>query len=296
VTVLVTGGSGFVGSGIVHALRAEDRAVRCLVRDPRKASRLASWGCELVQGDVTDAASLRRAVEGCDRVIHLVAIRSGKRRDFERIMEQGTRDLVAAARDAGVGRFVLMSALGTTAETKDLVPYYHAKWDMEQTVKTSGLEHVIFRPSFVFAEEGGALAEFKRVVKLAPVTPVVGSGEQRIQPIWRDDVAAYFARSLDLPEAANRTFELGGPDVVSWDELWRRLRSALGIRRRPLVHVPVTAMRMQATLFEALPNPPLTRDLLKMLLAGDNVVSDTAAVDTFKLPLVPLDEQLRRAS
>ena len=295
-TVLVTGGSGFVGGGIVHALRAEDRAVRCLVRDPRKASRLASWGCELVEGDVTDAASLRRAVEGCDRVIHLVAIRSGPRRDFERIMEQGTRDLVAAARDAGVGRFVLMSALGTTEETKDLVPYYHAKWEMEQTVKGSGLEHVIFRPSFVFAEDGGALAEFKRVAKLAPVTPVVGSGEQRIQPIWRDDVAAYFARSLDLPEAANRTFELGGPDVVSWDELWRRLRRALGIRRRPLVHVPVAAMRVQATLFEALPNPPLTRDLLKMLLAGDNVVSDTAAVDTFRLPLVPLDEQLRRAS
>jgi uncharacterized protein YbjT (DUF2867 family) len=296
VTVLVTGGTGFVGSGIVHALRAEDRPVRCLVRDARKASRLASWGCELAEGDVADAASLRRAVEGCDRVIHLVAIRSGKRRDFERIMEQGTRDLVAAAREAGVGRFVLMSALGVTEETKDLVPYYHAKWDMEQTVKASGLEHVIFRPSFVFAEEGGALAEFKRVVKLAPVTPVVGSGEQRIQPIWRDDVAAYFAQGLDLPEAANRTFELGGPDVVSWDEFWRGLRSALAVRRRPVVHVPVAAMRVQATLFEALPNPPLTRDLLKMLLAGDNVVSDTAAVDTFKLPLVPLDEQLRRAA
>ena len=295
-TVLVTGGTGFVGTGIVHALRAEDLAVRCLVRDPRKGAQLATWGCELVEGDVTDQASLRRAVEGCDRVIHLVAIRSGRRRDFERLMEQGTRDLVSAARDAGVGRFLLMSALGTTEQTKDLVPYYHAKWDMEQTVKSSGLEHVIFRPSFVFAEEGGALAEFKRVVRLAPVTPVVGSGEQRIQPIWRDDVAAYFARSLDLPEAANRTFELGGPDVVSWEEFWRRLRRALGVRRRPLLHVPVAAMRVQATLFEVLPNPPLTRDLLKMLLAGDNVVSDTAAVETFRLPLVPLDEQLRRAT
>jgi uncharacterized protein YbjT (DUF2867 family) len=296
VTVLVTGGTGFVGSGIVHALRAENRPVRCLVRDPRKASRLESWGCELVQGDVTDAASLRPAVEGCDRVIHLVAIRSGRRRDFERIMEQGTRDLVAASREAGVGRFVLMSALGTTQETRDLVPYYHAKWDMEQTVKGSGLEHVIFRPSFVFAEEGGALGEFKRVARLAPVTPVVGSGRQRIQPIWRDDVAAHFARSLDLPEAANRTFEVGGPDIVTWDELWRRLRRALGIRRRPLVHVPVPVLRVQATLFEVLPKPPLTRDLLKMLVAGDNVVSDTAAVDAFKLPLVPLDEQLRRAT
>ena len=295
-TVLVTGGTGFVGTGIVHALRAEDRAVRCLVRDARKASRLASWGCDPVEGDVTDAASLRRAVEGCDRVVHLVAIRSGRRRDFDRIMEQGTRDLVAAAKDAGVGRFVLMSALGTTEETKDLVPYYHAKWEMEQIVKASGLEHVIFRPSFIFAEQGGALEEFKRVVKLAPATPVIGSGEQRIQPIWRDDVATYFSQALDRPEAANRTFELGGPDVVSWNELWERLRQALHVRRRPLVHVPVSVMRVQATLLEVLPNPPLTRDLLKVLLAGDNVVSDTAAVATFRLPLVRLDEQLRRAA
>ena len=294
-TVLVTGGTGFVGTGIVHALRAADRPVRALVRDLRKGSTLASWGCELVEGDVTDAESLRRAVEGCDRVIHLVAIRSGRRSDFERLMEQGTRDLVAAAREAGVGRFVLMSALGVSEDTKDLVPYYHAKWDMEQTVKASGLEHTIFRPSFVFAEEGGALGEFKRVVKLSPVTPVVGSGEQRIQPIWRADVAAHFAKSLDLPEAANRTFELGGPDVVTWDEFWRRLRGALRVRR-PLVHVPVAAMHVQARLLEALPNPPLTRDLLKMLLAGDNVASDTAAVETFRLPLVPLDEQLRRAT
>ena len=71
------------------------------------------------------------------------------------MMEQGTRDLVAAAKDAGVRRFVLMSALGTNEETKDLVPYYHAKWEMEQTVKGSGLEHVIFRPSFVFGRDGG---------------------------------------------------------------------------------------------------------------------------------------------
>ena len=109
------------------------------------------------------------------------------------MMEQGTRDLLEAAREAGVRRFVLMSALGTTEETKDLVPYYGAKWQMEQDVKASGLEHVIFRPSFVFGRDGGALGQFKKIAKLAPVTPIVGPGTQRIQPIWVDDVAAYFA-------------------------------------------------------------------------------------------------------
>ena len=124
-----------------------------------------------------------------------------------------------------------MSALGTDEQTKDLVPYYHAKWEMEQTVKASGLEHVIFRPSFVFGRGGGALHQFSRIAKVAPVTPIIGPGTQRIQPIWVDDVAAYFVAGVERPEAANRTFELGGPDVVTWNEFWSRLKQALGARR-----------------------------------------------------------------
>ncbi|MBA2331719.1 MAG: NAD(P)H-binding protein, partial [Actinobacteria bacterium] len=243
--ILITGATGFVGPHIVHALRAQDRPVRALVREGANSARLSAWGCETVSGEMGDAASLRRAVEGCDTVIHLVAIINGKPRDFERVMSQGTRDLVAAATDVGVRRLVLMSALGTDEATKDLVPYYRAKWEMEQTVKASGVEYVIFRPSFVFGPEGGALAQFRKIAKLAPVTPIVGPGTQRIQPIWVEDVAAYFAASLDKAEAANRTFELGGPDIVTWNEFWSRLKTSLGTRR-PSVHVPVALMRMQA--------------------------------------------------
>jgi uncharacterized protein YbjT (DUF2867 family) len=296
--ILVTGATGFVGPKIVHALREREHPIRCLVRKPssRPAQSLAAWGCELVAGDMTDAASLRRAAEGCDAVVHLVAIRQGSKEQFERIMEQGTRDLVAGAHEAGVKRFVLMSALGTSEETKDLVPYYHAKWEQEQTVAAAGLEHVIFRPSFIFGRDGGILPTFRRLAKLAPVTPVIGSGEQRIQPIWIDDVAAYFAAGVDKPEAAGRIFELGGPDVVSWNEFWQRLKRALRIRRRSF-HVPVGLMRANALVTERLPgNIPLTRDLLTMLEHGDNVVSNDEAVRTFGLSLAPLDEQLRRAA
>ena len=256
---------------------------------------LAAWGCELVQGEMTDAASLRRAVEDCEVVVHLVAIRQGREEQFRRVMDQGTRDLVTAAEEAGVRRFVLMSALGTSEETKGLVPYYHAKWESEQAVAGSGLEHVIFRPSFIFGRDGGILSTFKRLARLAPVTPVIGSGRQRLQPIWVDDVAAYFAEGVDKPEAAGPIFELGGPDAVTWDELWARLKRALGVRR-PTMHVPVRLMRANALITERLPGDiPLTRDLLTMLEHGDNVVSNDNAVQTFGLPLVPLDEQLRRA-
>ena len=291
--ILVTGATGFVGPRIVRNLVEDGHTVRVLEHTAGSSAHLPSQ--EAVPGSMTDAESLRRAVEGQDAVVHLVAILTGKPEEFERVMEQGTRDLIAAARDAGVGRFVLMSALGTDEETKDLVPYYGAKWQMEQDVKASGLEHVIFRPSFVFGSEGGALGQFKKIAKLAPVTPIPGPGTQRIQPIWVDDVAAYFAAAVEKPEAANRTFEIGGPDAVTWNEFWSRLKRAQG-SRRPSLHVPFGLMRVQATVLEKLPKPPVTRDQLKMLAAGDNVVSNSDAVDTFGLPLVPLDEQLRRAT
>jgi NADH dehydrogenase len=294
--ILITGGSGFVGGHVVHELRGRDLPVRCLVRDLRGGTRLAAWGCELAEGDVTDPLSLRASVAGVDTVVHLVAIRQGRREQFQRIMVEGTRDLLAAAKDAGVRRFVYMSALGTSEATKDLVPYYGAKWENEQQVAASGIPYVIFRPSFVFGTDGGILPTFVKLARLTPVTPIIGSGRKRIQPIWADDLAKYFAEAVERDDVVGRVFELGGPDVVSWNEFWERLKRVRGIRR-PSLHVPVGLMKINALLTERLPGDiPLTRDLLKMLEHGDNVVSDQAAVSKFQLPLLPVDDQLRRAA
>jgi uncharacterized protein YbjT (DUF2867 family) len=295
--VLVTGATGFVGPAVANAIVDAGHDVRVLERRPGSWQDSGIRCQEAVQGDVTDLNSLRSATEGIDVVVHLVAIRQGRPEEFQRVMIGGTRNLIAAAKERGVGRFVLMSALGTTAQTKDLIPYYNAKWTQEQDVQRSGIEHVIFRPTFIFGRDGGILPTFRKLARLAPVTGIIGSGEQRIQPIWIDDAGAYFARSIDEPEAANRTFELGGPDVVSWNEFWQRLRATLGIRRRPTMHLPTGLMRIPAAVTERLPgNIPLTRDLLTMLETGDNVVTNDDAVRTFQLPLVPLDEQLRRAA
>jgi uncharacterized protein YbjT (DUF2867 family) len=295
--VFVTGATGFVGPAVANAIVDAGHEVRVLERKPGSWRESGIRCQEAVQGDVTDPEGLRRGVEGVNVVVHLVAIRQGSPEQFERVMIGGTRNLIEAAKQAGVRRFVLMSALGTTEETKDLVPYFNAKWTQEQDVKASGLDYVIFRPSFVFGRDGGILPTFRKLARLAPVTGIIGSGEQRIQPIWIDDVGAYFAAAIDKPDAANQTFEVGGPDVVTWNEFWRRLRATLGIRRRPTMHLPTRLMRIPATVTERLPgNIPLTRDLLTMLEAGDNVVSNDDAVRTFELPLVPLDEQLRRAA
>jgi uncharacterized protein YbjT (DUF2867 family) len=295
--VFVTGATGFVGPVVANAIADAGHELRVLERKPGAWSEAGIRCQSAVQGDVTDSETMGRAVRDIDVVVHLVAIRQGKPEQFERVMVGGTRNLLAAAKEAGVRRFVLMSALGFTDETKDLVPYYNAKWTEEEDTGASGLEHVIFRPSFIFGRDGGILPTFKKLAKLAPVTGIIGSGEQKIQPIWIDDVGAYFAAAIDRPEAANRTFEVGGPDIVSWNEFWQRLRAQLGIRRRPTMHLPTGLMKIPAVVTERLPgNIPLTRDLLKMLEGGDNVVSNDEAVRTFGLRLVPLDEQLRRAA
>jgi uncharacterized protein YbjT (DUF2867 family) len=294
--VLVTGGTGFVGTAILHELRARGVDVRALVRTEQKAERIKAWDVEPAFGDVTDASSVLAAARGRTHVIHLVAIIRGSESAFERVMVGGTRNVISAARTVGAQRLVHMSALGVGAHTRTLTPYYAAKWQMEQDVGDSGVEHVIFRPSFVFGRDGGVLPTFIRQVRLSPVVTVIGSGERRCQPVWIDDVAAHFATALGLPAAANLTFELGGPDVVAWNELYSRIAKTLR-KRRALVHVPASVARTGARLTEWIPGSPLSADQVAMLEdAGDNVVSGSEAVDTFALPLVPLDEQLRRAA
>jgi NADH dehydrogenase len=224
-----------------------------------------------------------------------VAIIRGRPDDFERVMADGTRNVVAAAQEAGARRFVLASALGLDEHSKDAVPYFGAKWEMERVVRESGLEHVVFRPSFVFGRDGGVLPTFIRLARLAPVTPIIGSGKRRLQPIWVENLAEYYALAADEQATTKGTFELGGPEAVTWNEFWERLKRVLGVRR-PSIHVPVGLMRTQATVTERLPGAPVSRDQLTMLELGDNVVTDPSATETFNVPLVGLDEQLRRAT
>jgi uncharacterized protein YbjT (DUF2867 family) len=293
--VLVTGGTGFVGPSIVHAIRAEGHDVRALVRRPdsKSSRRLATWGCGLVEGDTTDAASLKRAVEGCDAVVHLVAIIDRSRERTERVMTQGTRDLVDAAVRAGVGRFVLMSAGGTGEASKDLTPYFRAKWDQEQIVAASALGHVIFRPSLVFGRDGGPLPLLVRQVRWSPLVAVIGT--KRVQPIWINDVAACFTKSLSTPEATNRTFDLVGPDIVTWQELNDRITRVLG-KRRATFQMPMGIARMGAAVAERLPlSVPISRDALTMLEFEDNVGDMGPATETFGVRPIALTEQIRRA-
>jgi len=293
--ILVTGAGGFIGRHLVKSLRSLERPTRCLVRSEARGRKLEAQGCALARGDMADPASLRAACEGVDTVIHLVAIIRGSERDFERVMTTGTQNLIEAANAASVGRFILVSALGLSKETSDLTPYYRAKWTEERTLKASGLEHVILRPSFVFGRCGGVLPTFIRLVRYSPVTPVLGPGTQRIQPIDVHDVASHLVAAIGLAEARDRTFDLAGPDQVTWDDLYGLIAKTIG-KRRARVHIPFALARTQAALFERLPGFPFTRDQLKMLAAGDNVGDIEPTRQVFDLPLRSLEEQIRRAT
>ena len=210
-------------------------------------------------------------------------------------MTQGTASLLAACRDAGVERFVQLSALGTSEQTKDTVPYYRAKWAVEEAVRGSGLSHAILRPSFVFAGDGGALPELARIARLAPVTPVIGSGTQRLQPIWADDLAR--AVALAVRRRDDLLVELGGPDIVDWNELWSRLKAALGTRR-PALHLPVWLMRPPATPARAPSRTLLSHGTSCACCSSATTSSRTegpGSRHSASRDLLPLDEQLRRS-
>jgi uncharacterized protein YbjT (DUF2867 family) len=272
---LITGGTGFVGTEIRSGL--EDRELRLLVRDPSSVRETGT--AELAQGDVLDPASLVPAMEGVDAVIHLVAIieESGDQ-TFDRVIRQGTENVVSAAGNAGVRRFVHMSALG--AQPNPALPYLNAKWNSEEAVRRSSLDWTIFRPSVIFGPRDGFVNVLANLIRRAPIVPVVGSGESKFQPVAVGEVAEAFRAVLDDPSAIGQIYELGGGEIYSYEELLDAIATQLG-KRKPKVHLPVGLMRGVVTLSSPLPRsmrPPVTKEQLKML-AIDNCTNHSATAD-----------------
>ena len=252
--VLVTGATGFVGGTLVDRLRADGH-------EPVPFSRRSG-------GDVRDPPALRRAMDGVDAVINLVAILNGSDAEFEAINAQGPRNVVQAAEAAGISRLLHMSALGVTAEHAPLTRYWGSKWRGRQAVVESDREWTVFEPSFIFRAGGGAFAEFERLIRL-PLVPVVGDGRYRHQPVWAGDVAAAFSAALARPETIGHVYQMGGPQTFAFDDLLDELARVTGRRPHRKVHVPAGLMKAQAAILQHFP-PPLrvTRDQIVMLLAG----------------------------
>ena len=277
--ILVTGATGVVGQHLLARLKERGQPLRPLVRDAAAAARLRAPNVEPAIGDVTDPASLRRAMEGVETVIHLVAIIVEKGdRTFQRINAQGTRNIVAAATEAGVTRFLHMSANG--ARDNPRYPYLQAKWQGQQAVIESGLPYGILRPSLIFGAGDQFFNTLATLVRLNPIVPIVGDGKSMFQPIWVEDVCTCFERMLDDDAYLGQGYDVGGPEQLSYEEMVDVIMRVLG-RRRPKMHVPVALMKPAAALMQAvLPTPPVTPGQLT-LLEIDNVTAPNPLPELF---------------
>lgn len=289
--VLVAGASGYLGRRLVPRLLAGGRTVRALVRGgAARAARMPHLeGCEIAAGDVTDAASCRRAAEGVDTVIHLVGIiKETGGATFESIHVDGTVALVQAARHAGAGRFLYVSAIGARPDAPSA--YWRTKAEAERIVRTSGLTWLVVRPSLVLARDGEFYAVLKQLTAV-PLVPILGPGTSRLQCVHADDLAELQSRALDRPAAWNRVVDAVGPEAMPFTTLVRRVARGL---RRPvvLVHVPLALARPLVELADRLVSfAPITPGQLAML--GEDSTGDAAELERlFGLRVRPVDDVL----
>jgi uncharacterized protein YbjT (DUF2867 family) len=277
--ILVTGGTGFVGSHVLRRLaQTEPRgSLRALVRNHAKAS--LPEGVVVVEGDVTKPESLPAAVSGVDVIIHAAAI-TGDRKEpyrgaYDRINRVGTENLMAAAKNAGVKRLVVMSGLGCRPAPAGT--YMATRWGMEEAVRASGIPFVILQPSVLFGAGAPFVSALAGLARVFPVLPLVGGGRTRFQPLWIDDLVTCVVASQSSGEPAGRALSLGGSEWVTFKEVLQTICRAMSIHRL-LVPLPMPIARIQASLMTAvLPKPPLTPAALELF--GFDNATDIDAVD-----------------
>ncbi len=293
--VLVAGGSGFIGSAVVRELARRGRPVAVLSRSAEHVrAALPAVAVEARPGDVRDPASLDGPLAGVDTLVNAVQFpgspieQPGKGLTFEQVDYRGTVNLVDAAKRQGVRTFVYMSGAGAAPDAPK--HWFRFKWQAEEAIRGSGLAHTIFRPSWVYGPRDVSLNRFLNLSRLLPFVPIFGSGKQQMQPVFVDDVARAVADSLDSPAAQNQLFEIGGPEVMSMDDVVGTALQVLG-RRRFLLHTPAAVAKLAAAPLRLLPSPPLTPDAVDFI-TSDALADNTALLEALHPRLTPLRQGL----
>jgi uncharacterized protein YbjT (DUF2867 family) len=292
--ILVAGGSGFIGGAVVRRLVREGADVAVLTAHPRKSrTRIERLGARAIEGDVRDEASLDRAVEGADVVVQSLSFpnypmeKPRKGSTFWEFDARATERLVATASSASAKKFVFASGVGAAPDAPK--HWYRAKWAGEEAIRAAGISHAIIRPSWAYGPEDRALNRFVEFHRWLPFVPVVGDGRQRLQPVFVDDVAEVFALAV-RPDGPVGTFELGGPEVMTMNDVLGAMMEARG-KRKPLVHFPPFLPKLAGFFLQVLPRPPLTPDAVDFLTA-DAVADVDPLVRAFGIELTPLREGL----
>jgi NADH dehydrogenase len=272
-TILVTGATGYIGRHLVLRLVERGDRPRCLVRPGARIDMLPQGNVEILQGDITNPASLPGAVQGVDAVVHLASVVANVKEsatvNYARINDRGTADLVQAASAAGVRQFIYLSGVNTVPGAPG--SYIRTRWNAEQHVKNSGIPYSILEPSILFGDHAAFFTALADLLRVAPIVPVPGNGTLRFQPVWVEDVATCLLLLLE-EGGKNETIAIGGPDFYSYDALLDLIATTTR-KRRLKVHVPLPLMKLGAASMQAvLPRPPVTTAALDLFL-DDNVAT-----------------------
>lgn len=290
--ILVVGGTGFVGRNLIKRLRKDNLPVRAVVRTPAEAPALKDLGVEVVSGDIADPKSLEAATAGIERIVHLVGIiQEAAGVTFQGVHVDGTRNLLNAAKKAGIRHIFYQSALGTRPNAKSR--YHRTKWQAEELVRASGIPFSILRPSLIYGPGDLFTIRLSKMIKLFPVLPIIGYGRSKIQPIFIDDEIECIRKIVTSDSYLNGIYEIGGPEQLTYEEVTREIAEVMGVRR-PMVHLPLFFMKPVARVMEAvLPKPPVTTDQL-IVLQEDNVCDMRDIREVFGIEPVKFREGLRR--
>ncbi len=287
VRVLVTGSTGFLGRHVVRTLVDAGHTVRCFHRPTSDLAPLADLAVTFAEGDVLLPGSLNAAVEGMDAVIHLVGILRERESTFEEVNVGGVRHLLEACERAGVQRVVHLGALGTSE--RHPTRYARTKALGEKVWRESDREYVILRPSVVLGPGGDFTERILALIRRYRRVPVVGTGQNQIQPIWIGDAVRAIGAALQA--SGRRTWELVGPDRLTWDTFVLRLAEGMGLSRR-LRHVPAGLARAVSSVGTLVGREPtVTRDEL-FFLQRDLVGRSEQFQDLTGEPSAPLETWL----
>jgi len=292
-SILLTGGSGYVGGRLIPRLEQAGVRLRCLARDPEKMRPRVQAATEVVKGDVLDRPSLDQALQGIGTAYYLIHLMSGSK-DFEREDRQAAQSFADAAKGAGVRRLIYLGGLGDDADPS-LSPHLRSRHEVGEILRASGVETFEFRASMVVGAGSLSFQLMKALTDRLPVMLCPRWLTTPTQPIAVDDVLAYLLAAKDLPQGKSRTFEIGGPDVVSYGDLIREYAHEKGLRRW-LISVPVLTPWLSG-LWLALVTPAsfvVGRHLIEGL-KNPTIVRDTSALTVFPIHPTGIREAIRRS-
>lgn len=296
--LFITGATGYFGRNLLAKIIEAGHDPLCLIRlgSEKKITGLMPE-VEAISGDITDMPAWRfqlMEMKNIDAFINLVGIiREFPSRGitYDRLHFQATKQLADLAKEMGIKRFIQMSALGASPDSK--AEYHRSKYRAEEYLKNSGLEWTIFRPSLIMGQGNGALETIIKLMDTAPRMPIIGSGKYRMQPVDVDNVTDGFVQSLEAEKTFGKIYEIGGPEQFSYDKMIDKIAEIRGKKIKKL-HIPTLFMKMSAEVFEYFSFFPLSKGQINMLLE-ENITDSDQYFKDFKIKPISFEESLKKA-